>query len=91
MDHASRTRRPNIQNIARSYTAMLIFLAPSIFTTIIEHVAGVNNDGVGSLSRPYQFPTCSSTSAVSPYLSPLTAYGIPVGLLSRLHCLVTVP
>ena len=87
--HASRSRRDVIQNIARAYAALLTFSAPSLFTVYTDHIAGILNDAADALSRPAQFPTWSSASAQSPELGQLTAYRIPVELLSHLLCAVS--
>ena len=86
--HASRSRRDVIQNIARAYAALLTFSAPSLFTVHTAHIAGIHNDAADALSRPAQFPTWSSASAKCPSLDQLTAYRIPVELLSHLLCAV---
>ena len=91
MSHASRNRRPTIQNITRAYAALLTFSAPSTFTVQSEHIAGVDNDAADALSRPVQFPTWSSANTLCPELKPLQAYRLPLGLLSHLHWLVSGP
>ena len=91
MWHASRTRRPTIQNITRAYAALLTFSAPSTFTVQSEHIAGVDNDAADALSRPDQFPTWSSANTLCPELKPLQAYRLPLGLLSHLRWLVSDP
>ena len=91
MAHASRTRRPAIQNLARAYAALLTFAAPSSFTVSSDHIPGVDNDAADALSRPDQFPTWSSATKISPELTTLTAYRIPSELLSHLLWLVSSP
>ena len=86
--HASRSSRDVIKNIARAYTALLTFSAPSLFTVHTAHIAGIHNDATDALSHPAQFPTWSSASAKCPPLDQLTAYRIPVELLSHLLCAV---
>ena len=78
MAHESRT--PTIQNITFAYATMITFHAPSIFIIIAKHTTGLQNDGVNALSA----------SLVSPELSPLMAYWIPVGMLLYLHFLVSI-
>ena len=91
ISHASRSRRSTIQNIARAYAAVLTYLAPSKFVVTTAHIPGVDNVAADALSRPDQFPTWTSTAAISPELAQLTAYRIPAGLLSHLLWLVSSP
>jgi len=69
---------------------MLTFLALSIFTIIAEHVPVAQNDSGNASFRPLYFSILSSARILSPELSPLTAYQIPLGLLLHLPCLVSV-
>ena len=91
MDHASRTRRVVIQNLARAYAALLTFDAPSTFTVISAHLPIVDNVAADALSRPDQFLTWSAATKLCPELTTLTVYRIPSELLSHLLWLVLSP
>ena len=89
--HASRSRRPVIQSIARAFAALLTFPSAAAFTITSAHIPGVKNVGADALSRPRQFPSWTSTHQECPELLPLQAYRIPGALLSHLRWIVSAP
>ena len=89
--HASRSRRPVIQSIARAVAALLTFPSTAAFTITSAHIPVVKNVGADALSRPRQFPSWISAYQECSELLPLQAYRMPGTLLSHLRWIVSDP